>query len=144
MNTAREPVRPGTQLPVLELPALTAADLARYAAASGDEAAVHLDEAYARSMGFPGVIAHGLLVMAYLGRVVTAWQPLSALRSFSCRFMAVTLLGETLRCSGTVTSVRASEAGDVADLELEMRNDGGELKLSGRASVCLGAARAGR
>jgi acyl dehydratase len=137
MNSTRAVPRQGAELPVLELPALSTADLARYAAASGDQAAVHLDEAYARAMGFPGVIAHGLLVMAYLGRAVTAWQPLRALQSFSCRFVAVTLPGERLRCCGTVAAVHADAGGPLAELQLEMRNERGELKLSGRAVVRL-------
>jgi len=49
--------------------------LERYAAASGDHARIHLDDETARAAGFPGVIAHGLLVMAYLGRAVADGIP---------------------------------------------------------------------
>ena len=131
------PLRAGDAIPGLKLPGLTASDLARYAEASGDHAAVHLDEAYARDMGFPGVIAHGLLVMAYLGRTLTDWQPLSRLRSFSCRFQAVTLLGDRLECRGVVVAVRALAEERLVDLELEVVNQDAELKITGKATLHL-------
>jgi len=49
------------------------ADLVRYAAASGDDNLIHLDDTYARGVGLPGVIAHGMLVMGMAARVVTRW-----------------------------------------------------------------------
>ena len=135
--SAAAALRVGDAIPGLKLPALTAGDLARYAEASGDHAAVHLDEAYARAMGFPGVIAHGLLVMAYLGRTLTDWQPLSRLRSFSCRFQAVTLLGERLECRGVVAAVRALGEERLVDLELEVVNQDAQLKITGKATLHL-------
>ena len=40
----------------------------RYAAASGDDFAIHLDDDFARSVGLPGRIVHGLCTMAFTGR----------------------------------------------------------------------------
>jgi acyl dehydratase len=135
-------LRVGDALPDLTLPLLTRGDLARYADASGDHAAVHLDDDYARAMGFPGVIAHGLLVMAYLGRVLSDWQPVDRLRSFSCRFVAVTLPGERLHCSGRVVALRQLGDEELVDLELAVHNEVAELKLTGRATVALQETRA--
>jgi len=129
--------RVGDALPALRLPPLTQGTLERYAQASGDHAAVHLDASYARTMGFPGVIAHGLLVMAYLGRMLTGWQEASRLRSFSCRFVAVALLGDCLECTGVVAAVREEGGQRLADLELAVRDQHAALKLSGRATVRL-------
>lgn len=60
-----------------ELPALTVtftrADLVRYAGASGDFNIIHWNERTARSVGLPGVIAHGMLTMGHAIRVVTQW-----------------------------------------------------------------------
>ena len=42
----------------------------RYAAASGDHFAIHLDDDFARSVGLPGRIVHGLCTMAFTGRAV--------------------------------------------------------------------------
>ena len=43
---------------------------ARYAAASGDDFAIHLDDQFARGVGLPGRIVHGLCTMAFAGRAV--------------------------------------------------------------------------
>ena len=42
----------------------------RYAEASGDHNAFHLDEGAARAAGLPGIIVHGLCLMAFAGRAV--------------------------------------------------------------------------
>lgn len=42
----------------------------RYAKASGDHFAIHLDDEFARSVGLPGRIVHGLCTMAFTGRAV--------------------------------------------------------------------------
>jgi acyl dehydratase len=47
--------------------------LVAYAAASGDQNPIHQDEDFARSVGLPDVIAHGMFTMALAGRAVTAW-----------------------------------------------------------------------
>src|SRR5262249_14928815 len=44
----------------------------RYAEASGDPMTIHLDEEVARSVGLPGIIAHGLCTMAF-----TSWALIS-------------------------------------------------------------------
>jgi acyl dehydratase len=121
----------------LELPPVSRVTLANYAIASGDHAAVHLDPDYARQVGFPDVIAHGLLVMAYLGRVATSWPPARRLLEFSCRFMAVTNLGDELTCSGSVREVRESDGRRCADLDLRVVNQQGEVKIAGAATVEL-------
>jgi acyl dehydratase len=141
MSAVLQELRVGDPIPRLQITALTQGDLRRYAEASADHAAVHLDDAYARALGFPGVIAHGLLVMAYLGRALSDWQPANRLRTFSCRFLAVTLLGDRLECSGSVAALRALGDERVADLDLEVRDGRGQLKLSGKATVCIGNCR---
>jgi acyl dehydratase len=52
---------------------LTRADLVRYAGASGDFNPIHWNERFAREVGLPGVIAHGMLTMATAVRLVVDW-----------------------------------------------------------------------
>lgn len=49
---------------------ITRADLVAYAAASGDPNPIHQDEEVARSVGLPGVIAHGMFTLALAARYV--------------------------------------------------------------------------
>ena len=74
-----------------ELPKLTHTykrqDLVDYANASGDQNRIHLDEEFAKSVGLPDVIAHGMLTMALAGNVVTNWlKDINAIKSFSVKF----------------------------------------------------------
>ncbi|XVS63985.1 MaoC family dehydratase [Actinosynnema sp. CA-299493] len=62
----------GDELPPLSI-RITRADLVRYAGASGDFNPIHWNERFAREVGLPGVIAHGMLTMALAARVVTEW-----------------------------------------------------------------------
>jgi acyl dehydratase len=52
---------------------ITRLDLVKYAGASGDFNPIHWSDRFATSVGLPGVIAHGLLTMALVGRALTEW-----------------------------------------------------------------------
>jgi acyl dehydratase len=62
----------GARLPVRTF-RVTRADLVRYAGASGDFNPIHWSDRVAVKVGLPGVIAHGMLTMALVGRAVTGW-----------------------------------------------------------------------
>ncbi len=65
---------------------ITRADLVRYAAVSGDHNPIHQDEDVARSVGLPGVIAHGMYTMALAARAVGEWFPGAEVVSLGCKF----------------------------------------------------------
>ncbi len=65
---------------------VTRADLVRYAEASGDPNPIHQDDAVARSVGLPGVIAHGMYTMALAARAVAEWFPGAEVVSLGCKF----------------------------------------------------------
>ncbi len=65
-------VEPGTELPPGAFP-VTRGTLVRYAGASGDFNPIHWNERFAREVGLPDVIAHGMFTMASAVRVVTDW-----------------------------------------------------------------------
>jgi acyl dehydratase len=107
-----------------------------YAGASGDHNPIHLDPEFARSVGLPGTIAHGLLEMGILADAIASWAGGSEnVLSLSCRFSKPLLPGDTIICSGTVVSV--DDAG-VATLEVGAASDRGDRVLTnGRATVRL-------
>jgi acyl dehydratase len=71
----------------------------RYADASGDHFAIHLDDDFARSVGLPGRIVHGLCTMAFTGRAVLeaagAGDP-ARVERLAVRFSAPLFPGDTL------------------------------------------------
>lgn len=74
----------------------------RYADASGDHFAIHLDDEFARSVGLPGRIVHGLCTMAFTGRAVLEAAGVNdphAIRRLAVRFSAPLFPGDTLTTS---------------------------------------------
>lgn len=115
---------------------VTQEQISAYADASGDHNPIHLDPDFARSVGLPGTIAHGMLEMGILADAIASWAGGSAnLLSLSCRFSKPLLPGDTIICTGTVVSV--DDAG-VAILEVGASSDRGDRVLTnGRATVRL-------
>lgn len=110
-----------------------------YAEASGDRNPIHLDEEFAKSVGLPGVIAHGLLSFAFLGAYLAAWagDP-GRVRSLSARFAAPVLPGDDVTCTAQVVAIERDGALDRVTLKVEGVNQRGERVLSrGQAVVEL-------
>ncbi|MBO3273774.1 MaoC family dehydratase [Pseudomonas schmalbachii] len=123
----------GDELPPLTLAPINRTTLALFAGASGDHNPIHIDIDYAKKAGMPDVFAHGMLSMAYLGRLLTRWVDQRQLREYGVRFAAITQLGDVITCSGKV--VGKDETNGTLRLELSTRNQAGELKLAGEAVV---------
>ncbi|MDM0034661.1 MaoC family dehydratase [Variovorax sp. J22P271] len=130
-------VQVGDALPPLQLPPVDRATLALFAGASGDHNPIHIDIDVARRAGMPDVFAQGMLGMAWLGRLLTAWAPQSRLRRFDARFQGITHLGNAMRCSGTVVE-KLEQAGErCVRIELMSANQFGQTKIVGEALVAL-------
>jgi len=129
--------QPGAVLPPLCLPPLTLDTLKAYGQASGDNAEAHIDPEVARAMGFPDAFAHGLLTMAWLGRLLTDQAPAPFLKSYSVRFTAPVFVGEELTCSAVIGS-RESVADQLHFLlDLQVVNGEGAVKLAGKATIAV-------
>jgi acyl dehydratase len=115
----------------LEAPRITRTALALYAGASGDHNPVHIDIDACHEVGIPDVFAHGMLSMAYLGRLLTDWVPQERIRSYSVRFSAITPVNATPVCRGTVTKVEDG----CAHLDLTVTLPDGTVTLQGSAVV---------
>ncbi len=127
----------GAEIPALELPPITRTTLALYAGASGDHNPVHIDIDFAKKAGMPDVFAHGMLSMAYLGRMLTNWQPQSKLRKFSNRFAAITHLQDVITCQGQVVELIEQDGESLARCEIQAAKSTGEQTLIGEALVAL-------
>ncbi len=127
----------GDRLPPMTLPPLDRGTLALFAGASGDHHPLHIDLDYARRAGMPDVFSHGMLGMAWVGRLLTAWVPQSSLRTFDVRFVGITQLGHSLTCSATVIEKQEQEGEKHLRLRLSTTNQHGETKLTGEAVLVL-------
>jgi acyl dehydratase len=138
MNTPRfDDIRPGDILPSLTLPPVTRQALAVYCGASGDHNPVHVDSDFARAAGLGDVIAHGMLIMAYMGRTLTSWAPQSALRSFGTRFQAMTRVGDQITCTARVTEKFEHQGERLVRVAIVAADQRGEVKTQGEATLAL-------
>lgn len=127
----------GSEIPSLVLPPITRHTLALYCGASGDHNPIHVDLDFAKQAGMPDVFVHGMLSMAYLGRMLTDWQPQSTLRKFSTRFAAITQVHDVITCSGKVVELLEEDGEQRARLEISATRASGEQTLIGEALVAL-------
>ncbi|BDR08445.1 MaoC family dehydratase [Comamonas thiooxydans] len=136
MNTPRyEKVQVGDALPALDLPPISRTTLALFAGASGDHNPIHIDTDFARKAGVPDVFAHGMLGMAWLGRLLTNWAPQSRLRHFDVRFQGITHLANAISCTGRVMEKR--DADRSVRVEVQSTNQHGQTKIAGDAWISL-------
>jgi acyl dehydratase len=107
----------------------------RYAGASGDFNPIHLDAEFARSVGLPGNILHGLYGMALVARAATAaagGDP-RALRRLSVQFRGMGVPEQEIAVTGTVREVD----GGRAVVALEAEQAGSRIIRRGEAEIAL-------
>jgi acyl dehydratase len=123
-------VQVGDELPHREF-SISRFDLVRYAGASGDFNPIHWNERFAKSVGLPDVIAHGMYTMALAVQLVTDWagDP-GAVVEYGVRFTDPE--GATLSVTGKVAGVRED---GVVDVELTATVDGQTVLAKARAAV---------
>jgi len=129
--------RPAAKIEVgQELPELvkhpTTRQLVQYAGAQGDFYEIHYDQDYARSVGLPGVILHGLLKAAFLGQLVTDWLgDRGTLRILEVSYRGIDEPGNPYTCRGKVIRLD----GDEAELEVWGEDAAGKRTTMGTATV---------
>jgi acyl dehydratase len=131
--TVTQEITVGTELPPLELKPISRTTLALFAGASGDHNPMHIDIDVAKSAGLDDVFAHGMLSMAYLGRLLTDWVDPQAIRSYRVRFAAITPLYGKPIARGKVVAIENG----LASIELTVTLDDGTVTLTGDAVVAL-------
>jgi len=122
---AFEDVAVGDELPVLHRVA-TAEDMKAYADVSGDQNPLHQDEAFARSVGFDGIIAHGMFTMGHMAACIVAWSggdPATVLQ-LSAQFRAPVFMGERIDAGGRVRQLDAEARTATLETWVSVERDG--------------------
>ena len=124
MSRAFATVAVGQDLPELARVVL-AADVRAYADAGGDPNPLHQDEAFARDIGFPGIIAHGMFTMGHMAAAVLAWagEPGSILR-IGAQFRAPVFMGEEIVAGGRVAALDIAERTATLELWVRLEREG--------------------
>ena len=128
------PTEPGAVLEPITRGPISRSQIARFAAATGDFNPIHTDEAFAQKIGFPSIIAHGPLTLAFLTQALGRSFGPEKVRGVTAQFRAPILPGDTLRIEGTVTDVAAGRA----TCELRVLRGDDDVVATGTGSAEIG------
>ncbi|MEW6529914.1 MAG: MaoC/PaaZ C-terminal domain-containing protein [Thermodesulfobacteriota bacterium] len=122
-----EDVHVGDAMPVLVKAPIDKVQLVRYAGASGDFNPLHFDPEHAKAVGLEGTIAHGMLIMGFVGQAMTNWIPKKYIRKFGVRFADMTKPGDVVTVTGSVKE----KIGKRIVCDLAAKNQDGKLLIVG-------------
>ena len=133
-----EDVNVGDEITPLTKPPVTQVQLARYAGASGDFNPLHIDPSVGQSLGIGGTIAHGMLIMGFLGNLISDYLggPMN-LKHYQVRFLAMTRPGDEITCIGKITRKFEENGEGFIEAEVLASDAKGEKKASGTFTAAL-------
>ena len=135
-----EDVPEGSDLPSIEKPPIHKVQLVQYAGASHDYNLLHTDDEFARKAGMPsGVIAHGMLSMAFAAQLLSDWVGPAGVRKVSVRFTAPTEPGDVVTAGGKVIKKYREAGENRLECEIWTRTQKGVVTTKGVGVVALPA-----
>jgi acyl dehydratase len=132
-----EDVQVGDEIPKLVKPMVTHLQLVRYAGASGDFNPLHTDPKIGEMLGIGGIIAHGMLIMGFVGQMLSDYAGPTALRKFGVRFKGMTRLDDVITCTGTVTEKAEVDGEARVTGKVQAVDQNGDVKVTGTFVAAL-------
>ncbi|MGI9058291.1 MAG: MaoC/PaaZ C-terminal domain-containing protein [Ktedonobacteraceae bacterium] len=126
-----EDVQVGDAIPKLTTSSVSHLQLVRYAGASGDFNPLHTDPKIGEMIGTGGIIAHGMLIMGFVGQLLSDYVGPTALRKFGVRFKGMTHLDDVITCTGTITEKYEADGETRIAGKVQATDQNGDLKVSG-------------
>ena len=132
-----EDVQEGQEIPALKITPTTQ-QLVHWAAGSGDFYQIHYDQDFARSTGLQGVIVHGALKHALLGRMLWEWVRYDGrIKRYAVSYRGMDVPGQEMTCRGVVKAKRQENGENLVELEIWTENPEGQRTTPGTATVIL-------
>ena len=132
-----EDVNIGDSIPTVEKAPVSKDQLWRYGGASGDFNPLHMDDEWGEMAGMGGRIAHGMLIMGFVGQAITNYVPKKNLKKFSVRFGGMTKLDDVITISGSITDKRTENGENIVTGEVKAIDQNGDTKVSGSFDAAL-------
>lgn len=132
-----EDVQVGDEIPQLFKSPLQHLQLVRYAGASGDFNPLHTDPSVGETIGTGGIIAHGMLIMGFVGQMLSDYVGPQALRKFGVRFKGMTHLDDVITCSGQVTEKHEIDGQGLISGKVQAKDQNGDVKVAGTFTAAL-------
>lgn len=127
----------GDRLPEIVKDPINKVQLVMYAGASGDFNPIHFDDETARGRGLKGVIAHGMLSMAFLGQLAETTFGAGSVRKLEVNFRGMVNLGDVITLKGVVDDISENEGRSLAACSIEAVNQDGGVVTAGTAEAWM-------
>jgi len=128
-----DPLLVGARRERVVCPEVFRTQIVQYAGVSGDYSPLHTDECHAIKAGHPGVMAHGMMIMAMSVGLITDWLGVEQLSHLGVRFLAPVWPGDRLTASASVEAVHVEARSRRVELRLSTTNQSGVEVLAGTA-----------
>jgi acyl dehydratase len=132
-----EDVQVGDAIPKLVKSPVSHLQLVRYAGASGDFNPLHTDPKIGELIGVGGIIAHGMLIMGFVGQLLSDYVGPAPLRKFDVRFKGMTRIDDVITCSGTITEKYETDGEACIKGNVQATDQNGDVKVAGTFVAAL-------
>jgi acyl dehydratase len=132
-----EDVQVGDVIPKLVKSPVSHLQLVRYAGASGDFNPLHTDPKIGELVGIGGIIAHGMLIMGFVGQLLSDYVGPTALRKLDVRFKSMTRLDDVITCTGTITEKYETDSEARIAGKVQAADQNGDVKVAGTFVAAL-------
>ena len=136
-TTAFDSIHVGDALPSLVKPPITEVQLVRYSGASGDFNPIHTVHQAGMESGNDGVIAHGMLIMGFVGQMITDWVRPDQVRRFGVRFTGISRPGDEITVTGQVLEKLEADGEQRVRCQVEAVDQTGHRKVKGEFVAAL-------
>jgi acyl dehydratase len=132
-----EDVQVGDDIPKLVKSPVSHLQLVRYAGASGDFNPLHTDPKIGEAIGIGGIIAHGMLIMGFVGQMLSDYVGPAALRKFGVRFKGMTRIDDVITCTGTISEKYEVDGEARIAGKVQAVDQDGDVKVTGTFVAAL-------
>ena len=127
----------GESLPTL-IKHPTPRQLVMWAGVAGEFSEMHYDKEFALSRGFPGIIAHGMLITSFLAQMMTDWMgewgTLKKIKTANRQFV---LVDQDIVCKGKIVNKYIQGNEYLVECELWAESSSGEKFVTATALITL-------
>lgn len=127
----------GDVIPQITFDEVTQVQLIKYAGAAGDFNQIHTVPAYAKEAGLEGTIAHGMLVMGMLGKLISDWSGIKDVVKYGVSFKSKTIPGDVLIAKGEIKKITPGDDCTLVDCKVFIEDEAGDIKIDGKVTIKL-------
>ena len=130
-------VEPGDPVTPMTKPPVTRVQIARFAGASQDYSPLHIDDEFAKSAGYGGVFAHGLIGLGFATEAISRWLENGRILTVATKFQKLVWPGDILTAKGVVVDVEEEGGEFRINVDVWTENQNHDIVMKGQVTCLL-------